>query len=188
MKLMKHYCRIKKVLSTMTAAVKNQNNGTDKTLRLDSIETSKKHGYPICRLQIVGQNIAKLFTAREILQNHDLKSELTPDDLEKITRLDEQIKIHVDMQRIKIQSFKPSLKSKYDLTVTLQQVGTDSVKRVSAKNIIHNHDLLNRFLGSEAFQIGYSLGQKHSEQSANEFSEVKKTRLKNKKHKLYTIN
>lgn len=187
MSLVQQYRRLKKAFLSVNSAVHNQNNGTNKSLRLDSIVTSKKHGYPVCRLQVVGQNISNVFTAREILLDRNLKSELTYDDLEKIVRLDEQIKLHVDMQRIKIQSFKPSLTSPYELTVTLNQVGTDKIKRVSSENLKNSNDLLNRFLGSEAFDLGYTLGQKHSEKASDDFEEAKRLRTKQRKFKLKSV-
>ena len=144
------------------------------TLRLDSIEFSRKHGHEICIMQLVGKNAFPKMTTHEILSNPRAMVGISPADIVSIVRLDEQIRERKSKNKILEIDSNGSI-------VLINEDGSE--RRYSEKYISSDRELLNTLDGSDAHDIGYRVGFK----DGLSINEKKKNALNSLKRHLISL-
>lgn len=121
----------------------------DITLKLEKVIYSPRHKHEICVLQLIGKNAWPRMTPQEILEDPQTIRGLSQEDVVKITRLDEKIKMRVKELKV--------LEIDVNGTIILEDK-RGNVRRFSEKKLSENRKMLAKLSSLDAHDLGYRVG------------------------------
>lgn len=154
-------------------------------LKLSHITYSKRLGYEICIVQVIGKNIFSEFEAQYLITQPRILNGFSHQDVVRITLLAAQIKNALTQKSYHIREMHSYHSPKKNIVI-VEQIGEPaSLKAFSLSQIEENKELLNRFTSNEAFVLGHA---KATIDILEEQEMIKKIKLKNLKSNIIDLN